>query len=101
MIRSDVYSLWRCNEKKNGVKDNTRNAYYLDEEVVDLLNEQDKQIQNLKKSRNRWRELTHEFKEYCECYEKAIEITSDENYDKATIERINALYDQFEKECDV
>lgn len=32
------YSLWKCNDYKNGVKDNSENAYYLDEEVVDLLN---------------------------------------------------------------
>lgn len=37
--RNKKYSLWKCNDYKNGVKDNERNAYYLDEEVVDLLNQ--------------------------------------------------------------
>ena len=42
------YSLWKCNDYKNGVKDNPNNAYYLDEEVVDLLNEQEEEIKRLK-----------------------------------------------------
>lgn len=45
---SERYSLWECTDYKNGVKDNSENAYYLDDEVVDLLNKQDKSIFLLK-----------------------------------------------------
>ena len=41
------YELWKCNDRKNGVKDIAENAYYLDDEVVDLVNTQDRKIHDL------------------------------------------------------
>lgn len=40
------FGLWRCNEYKNGVVDNstTPKTYFLDDEVVDLLNNLDEEI---------------------------------------------------------
>lgn len=43
------FSLWKCNDYKNGVKDNFENAYYLDDEVVDLINGLYEENKKLKK----------------------------------------------------
>lgn len=41
------YTLWECNDHKNGVKNIEENSYYLDEKIVDLLNEKENLINEL------------------------------------------------------
>lgn len=67
------YSLWKCTDYKNGVKDNFENAYFLDDEVVELLNTQHEENQQLRKI------ITNQSVIIRELYSKLLEYQFNEN----------------------
>ena len=69
-------------------------------ELCGLLNCLIHVISELKSSRDKWRQLSKEFMHYSNCYERAIEQVVDEGFDQATIDRINELYDEYEKDLE-
>lgn len=48
MMKEKRFELWKVNDNKNGVKDNLLNAYYVDDEIVNLLNAISQDKENLR-----------------------------------------------------
>ena len=81
------------------VWDTEKNKRLEIESIVDLLNEQQATIERLTKRRDRWRELSNSFSDYCKCYEKAIERAFEEK-PYPSEEDIYRIYAELEKELE-
>ena len=66
-------------------------------DLLRRVSELEKENEQLRKSRDKWRELSNSFSAYCNCYEKAIDRAYEEKL-HPTFEDIYNIYSKLEKE---